>query len=235
MTKTPAPTSEAPKSPAFQAPVFSVNQTENLPETGQLKHGKLGRDFCLLMQPTDYLKLCPKIGVGEGLSSGLFKQDIDCITDIIVWLNADGVGVLNLWVKEQSPKILTGDRGDVEPSYRPEQQYNMLKRRFIVDSHDGRHRAAAAIVLGIETVPVKVRIDGYLNASADESDLKEIEPQWNVIKDTWPSDELYFECVKELWEQTKYDKKNIIDIGGGMIGAWTTSTIRRSREAKGGD
>ncbi len=185
---------------------YLVNEDGNLPETGQLKHGKLGRDYCLFMKPAEFLKLTPKMGFGDDVgTAGLFEQDIKCIKDIIGWLKDDGVGVLNLWVRERGSSSLCLP----------------IKRRFIVDNHDGRHRAAAAVVLGIERVPVKVRIDRELNAAVDENDLKEFVPQWNSIGNcSWPNNELYLKCVKELREQTLYDRKNIVDIGGGMIGAW---------------
>ena len=126
MTKTPAPTSEAPT-----APFFRVNQTENLPETGQLKHGKQGKDFCIYLPPADFLLLCPKL-------KNIFADDLEIIENAIGWLKGSGTGVLNLWLREIRPKSEI--------------------RRFIVDSHDGRHRAAAAFALDIKRVPVKIRI-----------------------------------------------------------------------------
>ena len=143
-----------PQAPSQQA-VYRVDPTHNLPETSHLSEGKLGADFCLYMTPSEFLLLTPKMGVYKRKEafkpeltrrSGLFKEDIMNINQSINWLsrpNTKGTGVLNLWVKRCA--------------------WFNGRMRFIVSHHDGRHRAGAALILGIERVPVKIRIEGNMS------------------------------------------------------------------------
>jgi len=177
---------------------YLVNVDENLPETGQLKHGKLGRDFCLFMQPAEFLLLTPRLGFYDskkkiiGEQAGIYGQDIKTIEEAIGWLKGSGTGVLNLWLGERefNPDWLKTDGEEIP--------------RFVVNSHDGRHRAAAALILGIERVPVKIRIDGDISFDTEVSDFFDsdgnctIMRQWNLPTSTWPSNKLYLKCVKEL-------------------------------------
>jgi|6_EtaG_2_1085325.scaffolds.fasta_scaffold21386_1 hypothetical protein len=147
-----------PQTPSRKA-VYRVDPTENLPETEWLSEGKLGADFCLYMTPKEFLLLCPKMGVykrqeafdyrNKIAQEGLYEEDIDTIIKATTWIMDTGTGVLNLWVRRYA--TFNG------------------RMHFIVDHHDGRHRAAAALCLGIERVPVKIRIED--NRSEWERDV----------------------------------------------------------------